>query len=255
MIETQGFGSSQASEKKNIKPLTFHRAEPKGTELLIEIIYCGLCHSDLELLANNWNTTKYPCVPGHEAVGRVTATGPDVQHYRPGDIVGVGTLMDSCLACSACVEGVENHCEGPNGPTMLHGGFLTPGSKEAAGLNTFGAWAGNVVVKEHFVVRIPEGADLARVAPITLTLNPKGRIRHLALQMAKKMGAGHIVVFTTHPKEKHEAVLRFGADQVIDSNDPAAMKGIHRSLTHILSTVPVPSIQHPTSARSVDEAP
>ncbi|KAK4506050.1 hypothetical protein PRZ48_004015 [Zasmidium cellare] len=260
MIETQGFGSSTPSQK-TISPLTFSRQEPQGTELQIEILYCGLCHSDVELLANNWSTTKYPCIPGHEAVGRVTALGPDVTQYKPGDIVGIGTLMDSCLSCSACGEGFENLCEGPNGAMMLHGGFLTPGDAEAAKVNTFGAWSGSVVVKERFVIRIPEGTgELERVAPVfcagTDTWGPLRRLQldgrsrlgiiglggpgHLALQMAKKMGTGHIVVFTTHPEEKREAALCFGADEVVDSNDPAAMKGLHRSLNYILSTVPVP---------------
>lgn len=165
MIETKGFGS-EGADQKHIKAVTFSRIEPKETELLIEILYCGLCHSDLELLANNWKTTKYPCIPGHEAVGRVTAVGPDVQHYKIGDTVGVGTLVDSCLSCAACHEHWENHCEGPNGPTMIHGGYLTPGTAEAGKFNTFGAWADNVVIKEHFAIRIPDGVDLARVAPV-----------------------------------------------------------------------------------------
>ena len=165
MIGTKGYGSEGANQK-NIAPITFSRAQPKETELLIEILYCGLCHSDLELLANNWNTTEYPCVPGHEAVGRVNAVGPDVKQYKIGDIVGIGSVMVSCLACPACHEHVENHCEGPNGPAMIHGGYLTPSTNEASKFNTLGGWSDNVVVKEQFVIRIPDGVDLARVAPV-----------------------------------------------------------------------------------------
>ena len=165
MIKTRGYGS-QAATQTTVAAVTFSRAEPKETELLVEILYCGLCHSDIELLANNWKTTKYPCVPGHEAVGRVTATGPDVKQYKTGDIVGMGSVIDSCLECPACQEGWQNHCEGPNGATIMHGGYLTPGTDEASTFNTFGAWAENVVIKEDFAIRIPDGADLARVAPL-----------------------------------------------------------------------------------------
>lgn len=135
-------------------PAKFSRAEPKETERLMEILYCGLCHSDLEPLANYWNTTKYPYVPGHVAVDRIVSTGPDVKQYQRGDIVGVDTLMDSYLPCSACEEHWENHCELPNGPTMIHGAYLTPGTREASKFNAYGAWAENAVVKKHFVVRI-----------------------------------------------------------------------------------------------------
>ncbi|KAK3614766.1 hypothetical protein LTR22_027669 [Elasticomyces elasticus] len=258
MIQSNGYGSETA-EQTTVAPVTISRKEPLGSELLIEVLYCGICHSDIELLANTWNTTKYPCVPGHEAVGPVIGKGPDVKHYDIGDIVGVGSVMDSCLECAACREGWENHCEGPNGPTITHGGYLNPSTKDAEKFNTFGAWAGNLVIKEEFVIRIPSGVDLARVAPLmcagTDTFGPLTRFNlsyksklgilgfggpgHVALQMAKKMGAGHVVVFTTHP-EKAEAALRLGADHVVDSNDPAAMLKLSRSLSHILSTIPVP---------------
>ena len=180
MIENKGYGSEGASQK-NVSVVAFSRDEPKETEILGNILFCGLCHSDVELLANNWNTTKSPWVPGHEAVGRVTAVGPDVRQYKIGDIVGVGSVIDSCLACAACREHWENHCEGLNGPTMMHGGYLTPGTDEASTFNTFGAWAENVVIKEDFAIRIPDGADLARVAPVmcasTDTFGPLTRFR------------------------------------------------------------------------------
>lgn len=165
MIETKGFGSETRGQTF-VRPITFSRTEPQGSELLIKVLYCGLCHSDIELLADNWNATKYPCVPGHEAIGRVIATGAEAKQYKIGDIVGVGSVIDSCQNCAACHEGWQNHCEGPNGPTIAHGGYLIPGTEEAKAFNTLGAYAENVVVKEEFVIRIPEGVDLARVAPI-----------------------------------------------------------------------------------------
>lgn len=116
MIETTGYGIESAGET-SVRQLTFHRDEPKANQLLIEVLYCGLCHSDVEVLSDNWGVTKYPCVPGHEAVGRVIAAGPQVIKHKIGDIVGVGAMMDSCMACAACSEGWENHCEGPNGCT------------------------------------------------------------------------------------------------------------------------------------------
>ena len=275
MVKTRGFGVERQGET-NVRWLNFSREEPKDTELLVEILYCGLCHSDVEILANNWGITKYPCVPGHEAVGRVVATGAKVLRYQVGAIIGVGCIIDSCMACPACTEGWENHCEGPNGPTMTNGGYLTPGSEDGKAFNTLGAWADNVVVREDFAIRIPKDVDLAQIAPLMCAgtdifgplrrfgISPEKRIGvvglggpgecalfysqsvessswvgHLAVQIAKAMGAGHVTVFTTHP-DKRDAALRLGADEVTVSTDIAAMRKLSRSFHHILSTIPVP---------------
>lgn len=179
MFQSNVFGISTKGQSQ-VVPFTVERHEPTENELLIDILYCGICHSDVEILSDNWGVTKYPCVPGHEAVGVVAGRGPKATKYHIGDVVGVGCMINSCQQCSACSEGWENHCEGSNGPTMTYGGYLTPKSQESMAYNTFGAWADKIVVPEHFVVSIPDGMDLAKAAPLlcpgTATYGPLKRL-------------------------------------------------------------------------------
>ncbi|KAF2102242.1 zinc-containing alcohol dehydrogenase superfamily protein [Rhizodiscina lignyota] len=257
MITTNGYAAQKGEH--TVSPFTFERDPPKGNEMLIQVLYCGICHSDLELLENNWGITKYPCVPGHEAAGRVTSIGPEVTKFAVGDIVGVGCMIDSCLQCQACKEGWENHCEGPNGPTMTYSGYLSPGDKEAAEYNTFGAWSDNLVVREEFVVKIPENMPLEEAAPLmcpgTDTFGPMRRFGdlsgkriailglggpgHMALQFAKAMGAEYVAVVSTHAA-KRDAAFQLGADEFIVSTDADQMRSFAKSFHHILSTIPVP---------------
>lgn len=177
MIHISAHGTQAGNA--SVSNFQFARPMPLANEVVIDILFCGICHSDVELLRNNWGMTKYPCVPGHEATGRVTSTGSDVAQTHVGDYVGVGCMIDSCRQCVPCKDGWENHCEGPNGPTMTYNGYLMPSSEEAHNFNTFGAWANRIVVREEFIVPIPKGMDLARTAPLmcpgTATFGPLTR--------------------------------------------------------------------------------
>jgi uncharacterized zinc-type alcohol dehydrogenase-like protein len=250
-VPTRGYGAE--SGDKIVKPMSFKREPPKANELIIDVLYCGVCHSDVHCLDNAWGFTVYPCVPGHEAVGRVLFAGADVKQLAIGDLVGVGCMVDSCLSCSACLDGYENHCEAPTGPTMTYGGYLLA---DGSGFNTFGAWADKLVVREEFVLKIPEGMDGAAAAPLmcpgVATYGPLKRFNiqhgdrigivgfggpgHLAVMVAKAMGA-EVTVFTTH-EWKSEAARKLGADNVVLSTDEAVMKQYGKYFGHILSTIP-----------------
>jgi alcohol dehydrogenase (NADP+) len=251
MIKVRGYGAT--SGDKTIKPMAIERSPPKPNELLIDVLYCGVCHSDVHIIDDAWGFTLYPLIPGHEAVGRVLSVGSSVTSFKNGDIVGVGCMIDSCLKCSACKEGWENHCEAPTGPTMTYGGYLVP---DGSGFNTFGAWSDKLVVREEFVLRIPAGMDLAKAAPLmcpgVATYGPLKRFDikkgdkigivgvggpgHLAIMMAKAMGA-EVTAFTTH-EWKRDAAIKLGADNVVLSTDDEAMKKYSKYFHHILSTIP-----------------
>ncbi|RYY93757.1 MAG: NAD(P)-dependent alcohol dehydrogenase, partial [Chitinophagaceae bacterium] len=192
-IPSKGYGAKSSLFNK-LHPLDFERDAPKAGELLIDILYCGVCHSDLHQVKNDWGNTVYPCVPGHEIIGRVRQAGPGVTKFKEGDIVGVGCMVDSCGKCAPCTEGEENYCEGPNGMLATYNGPMVP-AKEAPGEqnmygrdNTYGGYSNNIVVKEHFVLRIPPALAVERAAPIlcagVTTWSP---LRHW------NIGAGHEV--------------------------------------------------------------
>jgi alcohol dehydrogenase (NADP+) len=253
-VRTIGYGTAaKAPSGFSLSKMEFERDAPKDNELLIDLMYCGVCHSDVHLLDDGWGATLYPCIPGHEMVGRVSYAGGKVTKFKVGDIVGVGSMIDSCRTCEACVEGEENHCQGPHGPTMTYNGALYPnGSRD----NSFGGFATNIVVREEFVVKIPDGMDPAEatsfMCPGTATYSPLKRFNikpgdkigivgiggpgHLAVMLAKAMGA-EVTAFTTHA-DKCEAALRFGATHAVVSTDEQAMKKFNRYFDHILSTIP-----------------
>jgi uncharacterized zinc-type alcohol dehydrogenase-like protein len=250
-VQTRGYGVFDGDTV--LKPMSFERPAPKNNELLIDVLYCGICHSDVHAIDNGWGFTIYPCVPGHEATGRVLYAGPSVEGFSVGDLVGVGCMVDSCLTCSACLEGYENHCEAPTGPTMTYGGYLFP---DGSGFNTMGAWSDKLVVRQEFVVKIPVEMDAALAAPLMCpgvdTYGPLKRFNiqkgdkigivgvggpgHMAVMMAKAMGA-EVTAFTTHPW-KVELIRKLGADNVVLSTNPDQMKKCEKSLQHILSTIP-----------------
>ena len=252
-ITTTGYGTDGTAGDKTLHRIKFQRNRPKSNELLIDILYCGVCHSDVHILDNSWGLTLYPCIPGHEIVGRVTYAGEDVTKFKVGDIVGVGNMVDSDLTCSACLEGEENHCEGPHGPTLTQNGYLYSNGSH---YNTFGGYSNNIVVREEFVLRIPKGMDLARTAPLlcagTDTYGPLKRFNikpgdrigivgiggpgHIAVMLASAMGA-EVTAITTH-ESKREAALQMGAKNVILSSDESAMKKYARYFDHILATIP-----------------
>jgi uncharacterized zinc-type alcohol dehydrogenase-like protein len=217
----------------------------------IEILFCGICHSDLHQARGEWAGTLYPCVPGHEIVGRVAAVGAHVTRHHPGDLVGVGCIVDSCQHCADCEDGLENYCDGMigtyNAPTPD-----TPG-------HTLGGYSQEVVVHERYVLKITHSQDqLAAVAPLLCagitTYSPLrhwgvgpgkkvgvvgiGGLGHMGIKLAHAMGA-HVVAFTTS-ESKREDALKLGADEVVVSRNPAEMAAHAKSFDLILNTVAAP---------------
>jgi len=251
-IKSKGYGVKN-SIFSTLKPIDFERAEPKGDEVLIDVLYCGVCHSDLHQVKNDWGNSVYPCIPGHEIIGRVLQAGTNVTKFKTGDIVGVGCMIDSCGHCHSCNEGLEQYCEGPKSWTATYNGPMKPD-----GSNTYGGYSNNLVVKESFVLRIPESLDISRAAPILCagitTYSPMkhwnvkqgdkvgivgvGGLGHMAVKLAKALGA-EVTAITTL-KEKQEAAKALGAHQVLLSKDEDAIKKAELSFDFILVTIPDP---------------
>ncbi len=223
---------SAAGPKSSLTPAMIPRREPGDDDIQIEILFCGICHSDLHQVRNEWSAmpTVYPCVPGHEIVGRVTKVGSAVTKFKTGDLAAVGCLVDSDGDCPQCQAGLEQFC-----PHMT----LTYNSPDThLGGVTYGGYSDSIVVKEHFVLPVPSNLNLAGVAPLLCagitTYSPlrhwgvtKGKrvgvvglggLGHMAVKFAHALGA-HVVVFTTSLKKKEDA-LRLGADEVVVSRIP-----------------------------------
>ena len=230
---------------------TIPRREPTDRDVQIEIMFCGVCHSDLHFARNEWGFTQYPAVPGHEIVGRVTKVGPKVTKFKPGDIAGVGCLVDADLSCPMCRKGLEQFS-----PTMV----MTYGSMDKhLNLPTYGGYSEGIVVDEHFVLRIPQNLNLAAVAPLLCagitTYSPLrhwkvgpgkkvgivglGGLGHMGVKFARAFGA-HVVVFTTSPSKRDDA-LRLGAHEVVVSSNPGDMAKHAGTFDFILDCV---SAQH-----------
>lgn len=248
MNKTKAYSAASATSPLSLD--TIQRRDPTERDVQIEILYCGICHSDLHTVRNEWNSimpTTYPCVPGHEIVGRVVKVGSAVTDYKPGDMVGVGCLVDSDQSCPHCRADVEQFCPGAtftyNSPDKHLGGV------------TYGGYSENIVVDEKFVLRVPENLDLAGVAPLLCagitTYSPirrwgdiKGRkvgvvglggLGHMGVKFARAFGA-HVVVFTTSPGKKEDA-LRLGAHEVIISTNAAEMQKHAGTFDFILDTI------------------
>lgn len=229
---------------------TIPRRDPTAHDVQIEILYCGICHSDLHTARNEWSSimpTVYPCVPGHEIVGRVTHTGSAVTKFKVGDLAGVGCLVDSDRTCPNCQAGLEQFCPGMvltyNFPDRHLGGV------------TYGGYSESIVVDEDFVLRVPENLDLAGAAPLLCagitTYSPLrhwgvtsgkkvgivglGGLGHMGVKFARALGA-HVVVFTTSPGKRDDA-LRLGADEVVISRDANEMQKHAGSFDFILDAV------------------
>lgn len=233
-----------------LAPFALERRTPGPHDVAIDILYCGVCHSDLHTARNEWGGTKYPCVPGHEIIGTVAAVGRDVQGFKPGDTVGVGCMVDSCGHCASCESGEENLCE--SGFTGTYDAALPDGS------HTLGGYSANIVVDQGFVLRIPHQTNLAAVAPLLCagitTWSPLrhwhagpgkrvgivglGGLGHMGVKLAHAMGA-HVVLFTTSPSKIADG-KRLGADEVVISKDAAQMAKHAASLDFILDTVAAP---------------
>ncbi|UYG09154.1 NAD(P)-dependent alcohol dehydrogenase [Halomonas sp. M4R1S46] len=248
MSQTRAYAAHAADQP--LAPFGFERRQPRPDDVAIEILYCGVCHSDLHFARNDWGMTRFPLVPGHEIVGRVTAVGDEVSQFRVGDRVGVGCMVDSCRHCQPCRDGVEQFC--------LEGFTMTYGSDDRQdGSFTQGGYADQIVVSEPFVLRMPEGIDLASAAPILCagitTYSPlrhygveaghrvgvigMGGLGHMGVKLAKALGA-EVTVFT-RSEAKVEEARRHGADHVVVSTDAAQMDAVAERFDFMLDTVPV----------------
>ncbi|PYM05153.1 MAG: hydroxyacid dehydrogenase [Verrucomicrobia bacterium] len=238
------------SATSGLAPLSIMRREPSPEDVEIEILFCGICHSDLHSVRNEWSefmATNYPIVPGHEIVGRVTRVGSAVTKFKAGDVAAVGCMVDSDGTCPQCKAGLEQFCPNMiltfNSPDKHLGGF------------TYGGYSGGIVVDEHFVLRVPSNLNLAGAAPLLCagitTYSPMhhwgvtkgkkvgvvglGGLGHMAVKFAHALGA-HVVVFTTSPSKTEDA-LRLGADEVVLSRNADEMKKHTGSFDFILDAV------------------
>ena len=249
MIDTLGYAAPSATAP--FAPFTFTRRDPTPTDVQIDILFCGVCHSDLHTARGEWGGTVYPVVPGHEIVGRVAAVGSSVTGFKAGDLVGVGCMVDSCQHCASCAEGLEQYCE-----EGMVGTYNSP-DRHTGGV-TYGGYASKIVVDQKFVLRVSEQLDPAAAAPLLCagitTWSPLrhwrvgkghrvgvvglGGLGHMAIKLAHAMGA-HVVLFTTSPDKRADA-LKLGADEVVVSRDENAMRERANSLDFIIDTVAAP---------------
>jgi uncharacterized zinc-type alcohol dehydrogenase-like protein len=245
-------GYAAQSAKDALVPFRFDRRDPRPDDVAIEILYCGVCHSDLHTVRNDWASwfpTTYPVVPGHEIIGRVTSVGNDVKRFKPGDHVGVGCMVDSCQKCSACEQGHEQYCSEIATFTYNH-------VDRRDKMPTYGGYSEKIVVSDKFVLKVPDGLDLKGAAPLLCagitTWSPLrhwkvgkgskvavvglGGLGHMALKLAKALGA-HVTLFTrTLGKEKD--THRLGADNVVLSTDKGQMAAVNNRFELIIDTVP-----------------
>ena len=247
-MKTVGYAAHDS--EKPLEPYHFERRALRDEDVSIEILYCGVCHSDLHTAENDWGWTQYPVVPGHEIVGRVPEVGSGVTKYKVGDNVAVGCMVDSCLSCDQCHHGEEQFCrEGMVGTYS--------GQDRISGELTQGGYSKHIVVREEFVLSVPEGLDLAKCAPIlcagittysplrTWNVGPGSRVGviglgglgHMAIKIAAAMGA-HVTAISRSDKKKQQ-VLSYGAKDLLVSSDEAAMQAHANQFDVIINTIPV----------------
>ena len=234
-----------------LSPFAIERRAPRAEDVQIEILQCGVCHSDLHQVRDEWKSfmpTVYPCVPGHEIVGRVVKVGSRVRKFKEGDMSAVGCMVDSDRTCSACLDGEEQYCE--NGMTLTYNS-----EDKFLGGVTYGGYSDSIVVDEKYVLRVPNGLDPAGTAPLLCagitTYSPLrhwrvsagqkvgiaglGGLGHMGIKFAKAFGA-HVALLTTSPRKADDAI-RLGADEVIVSTDSAAMQKHAATFDFILDTI------------------
>jgi uncharacterized zinc-type alcohol dehydrogenase-like protein len=242
-----GFAAQSATDA--LTPYNFERRVPRLNDVVIEILYCGVCHSDLHNARNDWSNTIFPVVPGHEIIGRVLSVGASVSSFKPGDIVGVGCMVDSCQHCEPCKHGLEQYCD--EFPTVTYNAY-----DRHDHMLTYGGYSEKIVVSDKFVLKIPAGLDLAGAAPLLCagitTWSPLqhwkvgkgskvavvglGGLGHMALKLAKAMGA-EVTLFTRSPGKEQDA-RRLGADRIVLSTDEEQMKAVKSRFDLIIDTVP-----------------
>jgi alcohol dehydrogenase (NADP+) len=248
MLKAHGYATQNVDSP--LAPFKFERRNPGPYDVQIAILYCGVCHSDIHQARNEWGNAAYPMVPGHEIIGKVTALGKDVTGFKIGETVGVGCLVDSCRVCPDCQENLEQFCNAPtftyNSPDTVLGG------------NTYGGYSSQIVVDQHFVLRISDKLDPAAAAPLLCagitTYSPLrhwkvgkgdkvgivglGGLGHMGVKFARAMGA-HVVVFTTSANKVDDAI-KLGAHEVVISKESDAMQKHRLSFDFILNTVAAP---------------
>lgn len=242
-------GYATHSPKDTLAPYRFDRRDPRANDVVIDILYCGVCHSDLHQARNDWGNSKYPMVPGHEIIGRVITVGPNVTRFKAGDKVGVGCMVDSCQHCTACDHGLEQYCE-------VHSVLTYNDVDPRDQLPTYGGYSEKIVVSDKFVLKIPDGLDLKGAAPLLcagittwsplrhwkVDQNSKvaviglGGLGHMALKLARALGAD-VSLFTRSPDKEADA-LRLGAHRIVLSTDKAQMAAVKGQFDLIIDTVP-----------------
>ena len=242
-------GYAAPSAKAILAPYNFERRDMRADDVVIEILYCGICHSDVHHVNNDWGSTTYPIVPGHEIIGRVVSVGLDVTRFKVDDHVGVGCMVDSCQHCEACKQRLEQYCA--ESPT------LTFDDKDRHDkMHTFGGYSEKIIVREKFVLRIPDGLDLKGAAPLlcagitswsplrhwkvrqgtNVGIVGLGGLGHMMLKLAKALGA-NVTLFSRSPGKEQDA-HRLGADNVVISTDAGQMSAVNAKFDLIIDTVP-----------------
>ncbi|MGI8653626.1 MAG: NAD(P)-dependent alcohol dehydrogenase [Pyrinomonadaceae bacterium] len=246
MLPTRGYATQ--SPTSDLEPFSFERRTPGAHDVLIEILYCGVCHSDIHQARNEWQNSVYPMVPGHEIVGRVTQTGSEVTRFKEGDLAGVGCFVDSCRVCDNCKEGEEQHCENHLVPTYN-------GTEKDEKTLTFGGYSSHIVVDESYTLKVPANLPLEGVAPLLCagitTYSPLrrfnvqagqkvgivglGGLGHMGVKLAASMGA-EVTVFSTSPSKEADA-RKLGAHNFVVTKDPANLEPLAGKFDFILDAV------------------
>src|SRR6266705_3930131 len=249
MLQTRGYATKGPTSR--LEPFTFERRDPGPSDVLIEILYCGICHSDIHQARDEWGGAIYPMVPGHEIVGRVTRVGAQVKGFKVGDLAGVGCFVDSCRVCASCKEGLEQYCEN-------HLVLTYNGTEKDEKTPTYGGYSSQIVVDENYTLKISSKLPLANIAPLLCdgitTYSPLrhfkvgpgqrvgvvglGGLGHMAIKLAASMGAEVTVLSTS--KSKEQDARRLGAHDFVLSKDPTSLEAYANRFDFILDAVSAP---------------
>src|SRR3989442_12356295 len=249
MLKTPAYAAPSAT--RPLAPFTIERREPGPRDVMIDILYCGVCHSDIHQARDQWGGSVFPMVPGHEIVGRVRQVGREVTKFRPGDLAGVGCFVDSCRECEACRRGLEQFCE-------KGAAFTYNGTEMDRTTPTYGGYSSQIVVAERYALKVPAGLDLARAAPLLCagitTYSPLrqwnckkgdrvgvvglGGLGHMAVKLAASMGAEVTVLSTSRSKEAD--ARRLGASDFVVTKDAGAFDKLARKLDLLVDTISAP---------------